>query len=167
MRTFALLLLGGTAAVVSAAQSAPPKQNEQPFSKQLLLLSISVPEQTVAIGSEVKVKTKLTNVTDHVLTFFDTNRDCDYWAEMRDNNGDPVPPTDYKRQLKCNARLTDGRRILVTLKPQESTEDEIVLTSLYVLSRAGTYSVFVQRRLPKELGEITVKSNTITINFTD
>ena len=167
MRTFALLLIGGTAAVVSAAQSAPPKQTEQPFSKQLLSLSISAPERTVTLGSEVKVKTKLTNITDHVVHFFDTIRDCDYWAEMRDNNGDPVPATDYNRQLKCNARLSDGRRILVTLKPKESTEDEIVLTSLYVLSRAGTYSLHSQRRLPRELGGGAVQSNPSAIDFTD
>jgi|SRR6266404_1878835 len=166
MKTFALLLIAGTTVAVSAGQSAPPKQNDQPSNK-LLSLSISVPEQTVTIGSEVKVKTNLTNITDHVLNFFDSNPDCDYWAELRDDKGDPVPATDYKRQLKCSGRLSDGRRILVTLKPQESRADEIELTRLYVLSRAGSYSLFVQRRLPKELGEITVKSNTTTMNFTD
>ena len=167
MRTFALLLIGGTAAVISTAQSTPPKQSEQPFSKPLLSLSISVPEQTVALGSEIKVKTKLTNITDHVLNLVDTNRNCDYLAEMRGDKGDSVPVTDYKRQLRCNGGLTDGRNILVTLKPQESREDEIDLTSLYLVSRVGTYSVFVQRRFPEELGGGTVQSNSITINLTD
>jgi hypothetical protein len=86
---------------------------------------------------------------------------------MRGDKGDPVPVTDYKRQLRCNGGLTDGRRILVTLKPQESREDEIDLTSLYLVSRVGTYSVFVRRRLPEELAGRTVQSNTITINLTD
>jgi hypothetical protein len=79
MRTFALLLIGGAAAVISTAQSAPPKQNEQPFSKQLLSLSISVPEQTVALGSEIKVKTKLTNIADHVLNLVDPTGIATTW----------------------------------------------------------------------------------------
>jgi hypothetical protein len=164
MRIFAMLLIGATAAAASASQSASPKQTEQPSSKQLLSLSISVPDQIVTIGSEIKVKTNLTNISDHVLNFVDTNTDCDYWAEMRHHSGDPVPATDYKRQLGCNSRLSDGRRILVTLKPRESTEDEIELMRLYVLNRSGRYSVLVQRKLPKELGGGTVQSNTITID---
>src|SRR6266478_2306912 len=94
--------------------------NFPPTANQLLSLFITPAHQTVSVGSEVKIKTKLTNSTDHVITFFDTNFDCDYPTDVRDDKGNPAPQTPHRRQLKCNDRLGDTRNILVTLKPQES-----------------------------------------------
>jgi len=134
---------------------------------QLLSLSISVPEQTVRIGSEVKVKTNLTNITDHVLNFYDANRDCDYPVEVLDDKRNSAPETVYKRQLRCNQGLSDGKIENVTLKPHESRQDEIVVTRFYDLTRPGRYFVQVLRKIPKELGQGTVKSNILTITVTE
>jgi|SRR5882762_1666120 len=132
---------------------------------QPLSLSIAAVEQTGRLGSEVRLRTKLTNISNHVLTFFDTDPDCDYLAEVRDENGNLARPTDHKLLLKCNNGLADGRKILVTLKPQESRDDEILLNRLYQLTRPGNYSVQVSRAIPKELGGGATKSNTITIKI--
>jgi len=138
-----------------------------PGANQPLSLTLSAVEQTVRPGSEAKVQTTLTNVTSQVVTFFDTNPDCDYLIEVRDEKGNPAEQTTYRRQLSCKNRLGDARNILVKLKPQESRKDEIVLTRLYELNRPGRYFVQAQRKLPKELGGGTVQSNTLTINVTD
>jgi len=154
---FALIMI-----VFSFLEKNLPQSADPPLS-----LSITAVEQTIPIGSEAKVRTTLTNITSHPVTFSDTNPDCDYLADMRDDKGDFVLVTDYKRQLKCYGGLSDARNILVTLKPHESRNDEILLTRLFVLNHAGRYSVFVKRKLPKVLDGGTVKSNTITITVTD
>lgn len=130
-----------------------------------LSLSVTPPEQTVSVGSKIKVKTTLTNTTDHVLNFFDTNFDCDYTTEVRDDKGNPAPETGYKKQLRCNNGLGDSRNILVTLKLQESISEEILVTRLYELTRPGNYVVQVLRRIPKEIGKGPNRSNTVTITL--
>jgi hypothetical protein len=133
---------------------------------QPLSLSIAAPEQTVQIGSELKIKTTLTNLTNHVITLRDRIRACDYPVQVRDETGNLAPETDYQRHLKCNARFTESRNILVVLKPQESRQDEIIINQLFDLSVPGTYSVQASRTIPKELGPEPIKSNTITISIT-
>src|SRR6266403_5108418 len=140
--------------------------NFPPSPDQTLSLVITPAHQTVSAGSEVKIKTKLTNSSDHVVTFFDTNFDCDYPTEVRDDKGNPAPQTPYRRELKCSERLGDTRNILVTLKPQESIDEEIVVNKLYDLSRPGDYLIQVSRTVPKKLGGGSIKSNTIMITLT-
>ena len=141
--------------------------NFPPTASQPLSLFITPAHQTVKVGSEIKIRTKLTNQTDHVITFFDTNFDCDYPTEVRDDKGNLVPLTPYRQQLRCNDRLGDTRNILVTLKPQESIDEEILVHKLYELSRPGSYLVQVSRTIPKKLGDGTVKSNSVKITVTE
>lgn len=135
-----------------------PQGTNQPLS-----LSISGPQQAVKIGSEIKVRTNLTNVTNHVITLHDRVPACDYPLEVRDESGNLAPETDYRRHLNCNARFNESRNILVTLKPHESREDEIIINQLFQLNSPGNYSVQVSRKIPKELGSEPIKSNTLTI----
>lgn len=133
---------------------------------QPLSLSIKAAQQAVQIGSEVKIKTTLTNITNHVITLHDRIPACDYPVEVRDESGNLAPETDYQRRLNCNARFTESRNILVTLRPQESREDEITINQLCKLDSPGNYSVQVSRRVPKELSPEAIKSNIITITLT-
>lgn len=137
-----------------------PRAANQPLS-----LSITAPEQVVQIGSELKVKTTLTNLTDHVITLRDRIRACDYLTQVRDERGNLAPETEYQRQLKCNARFTEGRNMAVILKPGESRDDEIIVNQLYELNSPGNYSVQVSRTVPRELGPEAIKSNIITITL--
>src|SRR5215813_11450328 len=90
--------------------------NPRPTSDRSLSLSLAPTEQTVKAGAEIKVITKLTNVTNHVVTLSDTQFDCDYLTEVRDNKGNPAPETLYKQRLRCNERLNNSRNILLTLR---------------------------------------------------
>jgi hypothetical protein len=55
--------------------------------------------------------------------------------------------------------------MLVTLKPQESREEEIVVTRLFELGLPGTYSIEVWRKVPEQLGG-AIQSNVLTITMT-
>ena len=86
-------------------------------------LSISPVKQTVKAGSEVTLDAKLTNISDHSLSFFDAISICDYPIEVRDSEGNSAPETAYKQQVKCSqvGMLREGgRNIVVTLTPHES-----------------------------------------------
>jgi len=133
---------------------------------QILSLSISVPEQSIRIGSEVKVKTILTNVTDHVVNLSDSNRDCDYAAQVFDSKGNAASETTYKQRLRCDKGQSDGRMVVVALKPHESKQDEIVLSRLYSL-KPGRYEIQIARVIATDPDKRTVKSNIITITLTE
>ncbi len=141
--------------------TSPPQVADQPLS-----LSISASEQTVKVGSELKIRATLTNVTSHLITLRDRIPACDYPVEVRDSDGRLATETDYKRHLKCNASFTESRKVLVILKPQESRQEEILITRLFELNNPGIYSVQVSRTIPKDLGEGPIKSNTLTITVT-
>jgi hypothetical protein len=142
--------------------TSPPQVANQPLS-----LAISAPEHVVKVGSELKIRTTLTNVTNHVITLRDRIRACDYPVQVRDESGNLAPQTDYQRSLKCNARFTESRNILVFVRPGQSREDEIIINQLFELNSPGNYSVQVSRRISKELGPEPINSNIITITVTN
>ena len=120
------------------------------------------------VREEIVITTKLSNVSRDVLTLFDTNRDCDYEVEARFEGGESATRTEYFRQLKCGGgKLEDGRRKLLALKPNASAEDEIVFNRFYELSRSGQYSIVVSRKVPKEIWESPIRSNTLVLNRRD
>jgi TolB protein len=51
----------------------------------------------------------------------------------------------------------------ITLKPQESYQKTVEISSLYQLDRPGNYTIQAQMALPEELGKGLVRSNTIKI----
>jgi len=148
MLTFAVLSL---VALASGANGAP------------FALSITGPRASVKSGAEIRVHVTLTNTSDREITIFDTNRDCDYQAEVVDEAGQPAIETEYRRTLKCEGPSVISRNVLITLKPGETREDELVISDLYDMRRPGHYAVHVSRKIPKDLGQGTARSNGITI----
>lgn len=132
-------------------------------------IAISASEIAAKRGSQVKVRTKLTNISSREIEFFDTNRYCDYAVEVRGPTGNLAPEGQYKRSLLCpnGTGRAMGWRKLVRLKPNESVEAEILVSSLYDMSRPGKYSVEVMRKAPKEFGEGVATSNRIAITITE
>jgi len=132
---------------------------------QVMSLVITPLRQSVTIGSQVKIEAKLTNVSNHAITLHDTNPDCDFTVRVTDAKGNQPPKTSYNQGLKCGTRLALSRDILVTLAPGESRDQEIMISRLYALNRPGNYFVQVLRRLPSELAETPIKSETITVTM--
>lgn len=142
--------------------SSFPQTTNRPMS-----LSISASERIFKIGTEVKIKATLSNLTDHVITLHDRIRECDYSVEVRDEKGNLAPETPDKQELKCDRTgiLHESRNILLTLKPHQATEEEIVVTRLFELRVPGEYSVHVTRKVPEQLGG-AIESNLLTITMT-
>ncbi len=142
------------ATLLAGTISADP----QPFS-----LTIERPTRKLQPSSPVEIKLTLTNTSGREITFIDTNRWCDYGIEIRDSHGQLPPETRYKRELKCGFRVMAGRRMIRALQPRESFQDEMPVSQLYDLSRPDDYYIQVARKVPKKLGDGTVKSNAVTI----
>jgi hypothetical protein len=88
--------------------------------------------------------------------------------EVRDESGTPVPETEHRRQMKEGLRSglpIMGRNIMGTWKPREGAQDRIEVSYFYDLSRAGQYSVQVQREFP-EIGKEPWKSNRLELAIT-
>jgi hypothetical protein len=132
----------------------------QPFS-----LAIEATQQRFQLGSPVEVKLTLTNTSRTQISLLDTNRACDFQLEVRDSHGQLAPETKAKRDLNCGAGfiVMVGRRILRALKPGDSYEDVMFVNQFYELTRPDDYYIQVTRKIPKELGKGTVKSNAITV----
>lgn len=120
-------------------------------------------------GAPVFVIVTIKNNSRRVLHFALSNSAFDYRTEVRDTRGMLVRETEYLRKLKedlKNGLPMTTRNILVTLKPQETCQDTIEVSSLYEVSPPGAYTVQVERDLPPELGKGVVKSNTIIATIT-
>jgi len=145
-------------AVITIPIASVPAQ-PQPFS-----LAISAVHERVRWGSQVELKLTLTNTSDAEITVVDTDRWCDYSLEVRDSQGQPVPETAYKHELKCTPYPpVAGRRIIRTLKPYESFNDLMYVSQAYEVNRPGDYFIRAMREIPKELGKGTVQSNLATV----
>jgi len=142
--------------------SSFPQTTNRPMS-----LSISASERVFKIDTKVEIKATLSNLSDNVITLNDRIRACDYPVEVRDEKGNLVTETPYKQQLRCtpSGLLEESRNMLVTLKPQESREEEIVVTGLFELRLPGTYSIQVWRKASEQLGG-AIQSNVLTITMT-
>ena len=150
-------------AAVLALTTALALAGSQPFS-----LQISAVRQRVQSGSQVALDLTLTNTSDAEITIVDIDRRCDYSLEVHDGQGQPVPETAYKRELKCTPwPPVAGRRIIRTLKPHESFNDLMYVNQAYEVNRPGDYFIQAMREIPKELGKGTVKSNQAIITVSE
>jgi hypothetical protein len=132
-----------------------------------LSLKLTALDTSVKAGGKIMVRVTTTNESDHPITFHNISRDCDYSFRVLTNSKTPAPESEYKKQLRCN-RVADqleitGRNIIVTLKPGESSFEDILITDLYDMSVAGTYTLQVDRTFP---GVGHFFSNVVTVNVT-
>ncbi len=154
MKTFTLALLFGSAAIFLGTGFAQSRQ--APFS-----LTITAAQAEVQRGSEAKISTTITNLSNRIVTLEFKSPLCDYSTEVRDSDGNLVPDTPLKKSLDCANE--SSRDIIVSLQPHEFHKDAIPVNALSDISQPGEYSVQVTWRASKELGGVVVKSNTAKI----
>jgi hypothetical protein len=130
-------------------------------------LTLSTPISVVKSGAEVTVKIVITNISTQPITIAKNSPACNYGLDVREGKGNLVPMTRAGRGaddcLKGLGRGLMGMNVAVTVKPNESTDEELNITALREMRRPGRYLVKVTRDIPKELGKGTVVSNTIAI----
>lgn len=132
---------------------------------------ITGPQKPVKAGSEVKIEIVLRNTSDREITVGRTlvsQAEFHYLIEVRDSQGHPAPDTEYGRRIM--GRETGKRTIMYssgdaffTLKPNDTLDDEAVVTKLYDLSQTGKYFIQVTRSPLEKVDNGRIKSNIITI----
>jgi hypothetical protein len=98
----------------------------------------------------------LENRSDKTVTSESNDYFKYYVIEIRDNEGLPAP----ERKIMREAFRTG---LLLPRKPGDRWQEMLPVYRFYEMSRPGTYTIQVERRLPEELGAGTVKSNIVTI----
>jgi hypothetical protein len=132
----------------------------KPFS-----LDISGPLSPVKSGSEVSVKIAMTNLSKQEIYIFKNNPACNYGLEVKDSKSELAPETELGRN-GCSGMRIMGKNFMLTLKPNESTDEQLNITSLRDMRRPGRYRVKVSRDIPKEIGEGAIVSNIIEVTVT-
>jgi hypothetical protein len=150
---FSLVLFAGAAQLTGAHPAG-----------EALALTIAAPEVSVR-ESNLTLQVTMTNRTAQPMTLFKTNPGCDFAAEVKDANGHRVPLTQAGAELsRCQKHLILGRRILVTLKPGDSTDESYPIDLYYGLVRPGSYTVQLTREVPAQPDHIS-QSNEIVLNL--
>jgi hypothetical protein len=143
-----------------ASQTVAPKTGT--LSLKLTTLDVSVKP-----GGKIMVRVTTTNESGHLITFENTGSDCDYAFRVLTDTGAPAPETQHKKQLACSPGSGEsadtGMDVVVTLKPGESSSEDVLITDLYDISAPGTYAVRVVRTFPK-VGRS--RSNDVTVKVT-
>jgi len=145
--------------------TTPPlsqKQTTRPPS----ILTLITANLIVKSGSDVWVEVRWTNTSDSELNanrYIDSlsGRDFAYLLDVRDSAGHALSRIPDKSPVRP---VFDAQ--FATLKPQETIANNINLSKLYNLSRAGKYTIQVSRRIPESPRGDIVKSNVVTITVT-
>jgi len=120
------------------------------------------------VGEPVRVIVTMTNQTKRDVHYTLTNPGMDWEMAVRDSGGNPVGETDWFRQMKedrKNGSFIVARNFFGTLRPNQQAQDVIEVQMFYDLSRAGNYSIQVQRALP-DVAKDPIKSNRLALTIT-
>lgn len=132
-----------------------------------LSLKLIALDMSVKPGGKIMLRVTTTNESGHLITVQNTGRDCDYAFRVLTDTHAPAPETEHKKQLECSPGSGEsgitGMDIIVTLKPGESSSEDVLITDLYDISAPGTYAVQVDRTFP-EVGHF--RSNVVTVKVT-
>jgi hypothetical protein len=155
---FALLIaIVGLLGILACAQSM---QSSQP-GQATFSLTISTPQNTVRVGSDVKLEITMTNTSDQDIFYgADLGGKVQPFAvDVRDTSGNLVP----KRPRK-DKEPRGGSFLLIPIHPAKSIKREWILNKDFDISKPGRYTVQAKREAgATNSGVLHVKSNRITI----
>lgn len=133
-------------------------QQGPPFS-----LTLQAVNATIQQGAPVLVELTTTNNLSQPLKLGKSNPGSEYQIDVRDAQGQPVAQTALYKDLQNPEyvfRLTNQ-----ILKPQESAKEQFDIGKFFDFTKPGTYSVQVQRLVPRQYGSGAVKSNVIKLTI--
>lgn len=138
----------------------------------VLSLNISALQQTVRTGNAVIVKATMTNKSSHdVSIWMEIGAGRQFHIEVRDSTGNLVPDTEEGKKRnghvdpsQLQPRDWNGSGACLTLKPGETSDQQVTVSTLYDMNRPGTYSIQLQKPDPETLAPD--KSNTVTVTVT-
>jgi hypothetical protein len=143
--------------ILIALFARPVLAAKAPFSIHIAAIHNPVP-------SGVQITSTIANISNREITLHMVNQ-CDYSMDVRDEHGKLRPETLFKQNLDCShpGSLT-GRNIVIVLRPQESTSEEVRVSELFDMTNPGEYTVRVSRNVSVSKKDGVVKSNKIVVS---
>jgi len=130
-------------------------------------VTISGPAEAVKVGSQVKIKVVLKNISSHELGISKAvgPGEFDYELDIRDDKGIKVAHTKYGRDISPEegGGISDNT-IIVPLPPGGTETNTITISKIHDMSRPGRYTVQVRRY--EGDSKSWINSNTITVTIT-
>jgi len=126
-------------------------------------LSAEAEKEIVRLGESVKVKVKLTNITDRRCLLTSINP-LPYKIIVKDDSGKLRPKTEYLEKLeKYGPSSIFGQRAA----PKEVFESNEIVNNLYDMSVPGTYSITFKRNVEAEPSgkRDEISSNTVKVKI--
>jgi hypothetical protein len=130
-----------------------------------LELKLTILESPTKVGQGIVVRVTTINESDHPVTYHNTNPFCNYSFTVLNSVGEAVAETDFKKRLSCGDGQfqLSGRDKPVTLKPGDSSSENLLLTEQYNFARPDDYSIRVNRKFPG-IGDFS--SNVVNLTVT-
>jgi hypothetical protein len=155
MTTFVrLLLIGGTLARLTSAQSTAPKPSVPPFS-----ITIAAVDSEAKAGSEVFIKITVKNTSQEEAPgrggFYAEGLNTAFHYDCRNSAAKFV-----NKEINT---VFGSAGDAPALKPGESYEQTAPISRACDLSHPGQYEIQVSRNIPNDPQHRVVKSNTIKI----
>jgi hypothetical protein len=151
-------------------------QNQASATTQpVVTLNVSAVQPSVKVGSPVRVKVVLQNISDHDIIVSREVRGLDCRVDVRDAEGRLAPDT--KLGYLWNGHVSNpdlsrlssqeltGSLISGSVKRGETLTWELDASKFYEIKQPGKYSIQVERKDP-ENHSLMVKSNVITVTVT-
>jgi hypothetical protein len=143
--------------ILIALFARPVLAAKAPFSIHIAAIHNPVP-------SGVQITSTITNISNREITLHMVNQ-CDYSMDVRGEHGKLRPETLFKQNLDCSHPGTlTGRNMIIVLKPQESTSEEVSVSELFDMTNPGEYTVRVSRNVSISKKDGVVKSNKIVVS---
>lgn len=156
-----------------ALQMSSTAQQETPIAA-----SISTPTPTIKSGAELKVYVTITNTSDHAVRLYkalgpDGQAEATNHIDVLDADGKKLPRIDGPA-IQMNGRINHLpkrwiSRTTIAVEPGKSSEDFLILSNLFDLSKPGKYSVTLRHEMRADDSDPNIKliyANSNTIAFT-
>jgi len=129
-------------------------------------LTISARQPAVEVGTDIEISVVLTNTSQRNIWMRETYAPCDYSSSVVDSLGHPAPETEYglaaRRRDNGKPLTYHGQSVLppciafthnnvLTIKPGTSIDAVLTITDLFDMHTPGTYTIQLERRIPREL----------------
>jgi hypothetical protein len=148
-------------------------QNSKPSQTQpAITLNISAVQESVKVGSPVRVRLILKNKSDHDIVVVREIRGFDCHVDVRDTDGQLAADTKLGYILNGHVANLDlsrvspqdltGNLVSGTVGPGKTLTWELDASKLYDIKEPGKYTIQLKKKDP-ENPSITVQSNMITV----
>jgi hypothetical protein len=121
-------------------------------------------------GSPVYLLVELRNDSGKTLTSSQWDYEEYYTFDVRDAEGKTAPEKDALRwlqeRLKPGAR-NSGHGIISRIEPGITWKEQLTISDYFDMSRPGTYTIQLERKLPDELGTGTIKLDKVTVTVAE